>query len=203
MLSRNFIHMFSFSLLVLKISFAIYVHALHESLPIGAFLSNIFRVSCRAASYIADYTHTGTPKNECPTLYNMSILSPPTPQYLSVSWFCKGLLQNQYRSPNDEAIEGSDKTNTSGLRGKRWWCTQSDWGGFLNSDHRIDFPALIALYYFTDFPWQVVCQAQTAFIISLLMIAKLSLYSLQKLYWWIKYYKDLLLQNQGHSHPLS
>lgn len=71
--------MFSFSLLVLKISFAIYVHALHESLPIGAFLSNIFRVSCRAASYIADYTHTGTPENECPTLYNMSILSPPPP----------------------------------------------------------------------------------------------------------------------------
>lgn len=116
----HFLYLFSKSLLL-------FVHALHESLPIGAFLSNIFRVSCRAASYIADYTHTGTPENECPTLYNMSILSPPpTPQYLSVSWFCKGLLQNQYRSPNDEAIEGSDKTNTSGLRGKRWWCTQSD-----------------------------------------------------------------------------
>lgn len=65
-----------------------------------------------------------------------------------------------------------------------WGAIQSDSGGFLNSDHTIDFPALIALYYFTDFPWQADCQAQTAFYIHcLLMIAKLSLYFLQIFYW--------------------
>lgn len=64
-----------------------------------------------------------------------------------------------------------------------WGAIQSDSGGFLNSDHTIDFPALIALYYFTDFPWQADCQAQTAFIHCLLMIAKLSLYFLQIFYW--------------------
>lgn len=66
------------------------------------------------------------PKMNAPHFTICQFSPPPTPQYLSVSWFCKGLLQNQYRSPNDEAIERSDKTNTSGLGGKRWWCTQSD-----------------------------------------------------------------------------
>lgn len=92
-------------------------------------------------------------------------------------WWRAYLMLSQYRNLNYEVIECIDKTNISHLSVKLWRChTIRLAEASFNSDHTIDFPALIALCYFTDFPWQGDCQAQTAFIHWLLMIAKSSLY---------------------------
>lgn len=92
-------------------------------------------------------------------------------------WWRADLMLCHYRNLNYEVIECIDKTNISHLSVKLWRChTIRPSEASFNSDHTIDFAALIALCYFTDFPWQGDCQAHTAFIHRLLMITKLSLY---------------------------
>lgn len=116
----HFLYLFSKSLLL-------YMFMLYTNHYLQEHSYQISLESLVGQLLISQITHILVlPKMNAPHFTICQFSPPPTPQYLSVSWFCKGLLQNQYRSPNDEAIEGSDKTNTSGLRGKRWWCTQSD-----------------------------------------------------------------------------